>query len=52
VSPDSRAASAGIRAGDVILQLNRKPVHSVADFQRAYSASAHSVAEPRPCTSR
>jgi serine protease Do len=35
VDPDGRAASAGIRAGDVIEEVNRKPVQSVEDLRAA-----------------
>ena len=34
VSPDSSAASAGVEPGDVILEVNRQPVRSVADLKR------------------
>ncbi len=35
VSPASEAASAGLRRGDVIQEVNRKPVKSTSDFDRA-----------------
>ncbi|HKT78669.1 MAG TPA: DegQ family serine endoprotease [Vicinamibacterales bacterium] len=35
VSPDSRAAEAGLRSGDVIQQVNRQPVRSVDDLRAA-----------------
>jgi Do/DeqQ family serine protease len=35
VSPDSRAADAGLREGDVIQEVNRKPVDSVNDLRAA-----------------
>lgn len=34
LSPDSPAASAGVEPGDVILEINRQPVHSVTDLKR------------------
>jgi serine protease Do len=34
VSPSSPASDAGLRRGDVIQQVNRKPVASVSDFRR------------------
>lgn len=34
VDPDSRAARAGLREGDVIREINRKPVKSVEDFEQ------------------
>ena len=34
VEPDSAAAQAGIRRGDVVREINRQPVKSVADFER------------------
>ena len=34
VEPNSPAAEAGVRRGDVILEVDRKPVKSVAEFQR------------------
>jgi S1-C subfamily serine protease len=40
VSPDGRAADAGIRAGDVIEQVNRQPVQSVDDLKAALRRSA------------
>lgn len=36
----SPAAAAGLRPGDVILSVNRKPVRSVADVKKAVSAQA------------
>jgi serine protease Do len=35
VAPDSPAAEAGVRPGDVILQVNRKPVHGTSDYEKA-----------------
>jgi S1-C subfamily serine protease len=35
VEPNSAAARAGLRTGDVILAVNRRPVSSVDDFTRA-----------------
>ncbi len=34
VSPDSAAGAAGLMAGDVILEINRQRIHSLADFRR------------------
>jgi Do/DeqQ family serine protease len=39
VNPDSRAADAGIREGDVILEANRQVVHSVDDLRSALRKS-------------
>jgi len=38
VDPASRAAEAGLQTGDVIQQVNRQPVKSVQDFDRALGA--------------
>jgi serine protease Do len=38
VDPTSTAAKAGVRPGDVILQINRRPVESVAEASRALAA--------------
>jgi serine protease Do len=38
VAPGSRAAYAGLRPGDVILEVNRKAVRSVDEFARLYKA--------------
>jgi serine protease Do len=38
VEPDSEAEKAGLIPGDVIREINRKPVKSVKDFERASSA--------------
>jgi serine protease Do len=40
VRPGSIAAMAGIETGSVILQVNREPIGSAADFQRAVKESA------------
>jgi len=39
VDASSRAARAGMRVGDVILELNRKPVRSIEDFKTRVSKS-------------
>jgi len=39
VSPNSAAAEAGLREGDVIQEVNRQPVKNVADFRRAVGGS-------------
>lgn len=39
VDPDGRAADAGIRAGDVIEEVNRQPVQSVEDLREALRKS-------------
>jgi serine protease Do len=36
LKPGSPAAEAGLRPGDVLLEVNRKPVNSVAEFEAAY----------------
>lgn len=35
VDPQSPAAEAGLRQGDVILEVNRKPIGSLSDFEKA-----------------
>lgn len=35
VNPNSPAAEAGLMSGDVIQEVNRRPINSVADFERA-----------------
>jgi serine protease Do len=35
VAPDSQAAAAGLRRGDVIEEVNREPVESVSEYRRA-----------------
>ena len=38
VDPASPAAEAGLRRGDVIQEVNRKPVKNTSDFERAMPA--------------
>jgi serine protease Do len=42
VQPDSPAADAGIKRGDVVQEVNRQPVKSASDFKNAVSQSAKS----------
>ena len=37
IAPGSRAETAGLRPGDVLLKVNRKPLTSVDDFKKLYS---------------
>jgi serine protease Do len=39
VGPNSAAAEAGLQRGDVIQEVNRKPVRSTSDFERAVAGS-------------
>jgi serine protease Do len=39
VAPGSSAAERGIQPGDLVLEVNRKPVNTVQDFLTAYKAS-------------
>ncbi len=39
IKPGSSAAEAGLRRGDVIMQINRRPVRDLADFKREISQS-------------
>jgi len=39
IDPSSHAAEAGLRAGDVIQQVNRQPVKSVRDFDHAMTSA-------------
>ena len=41
VDPSSTADEAGIQRGDVIQEVNRKPVHDVAQFRQALSAGSN-----------
>jgi len=43
VQPDSPAAEAGIRQGDIVEEVNRQPVKSSGDFQNAVTQSSKSV---------
>ncbi|MGE3955426.1 MAG: DegQ family serine endoprotease [Vicinamibacterales bacterium] len=40
VDPEGRAADAGIQAGDIILEVNRRPVQSVDDLRSAVRAAS------------
>jgi S1-C subfamily serine protease len=40
VDPDGRAATAGIRAGDVIQEVNRQPVKSIEELRAAVRRSS------------
>jgi len=40
VQPGGSAENAGLQRGDVILEVNRKPVHSAQDVQQALSSIA------------
>ncbi len=42
VTPDSPAQSAGLRPGDIILEVNRHRVRNVDSYQRALKAKGHS----------
>ncbi|MFP4451488.1 MAG: trypsin-like peptidase domain-containing protein [Rhodosalinus sp.] len=44
IAPDSPAARAGLEAGDVILAVNRRPVATIRDIDRALSAAPGAVA--------
>lgn len=41
VDPSSAAAAAGIQHGDVIQEVDRKPVHNVREFQQALSGTGN-----------
>jgi serine protease Do len=41
ISPSSPAADSGLQQGDVIQEVNRKPVTNVHDFEQAVRASKH-----------
>jgi len=40
VDPDSAASAAGLQQGDIIVQVDRKPVSSVSEFNNAVKAGA------------
>ncbi|MBL0238953.1 MAG: PDZ domain-containing protein [Chloracidobacterium sp.] len=40
IDPNGPAATAGISRGDVILEINKRPISSVADFKTVIDASA------------
>jgi serine protease Do len=39
VSPSSSAAEAGLQEGDVVMEVNRQPVASASEFNRAITAT-------------
>jgi serine protease Do len=41
VDPSSPAAAAGIQQGDVIMEVNRKPVHNVTQYQQAVAGNGN-----------
>jgi serine protease Do len=41
VNPDSKAADAGLERGDVILEVNRRPVANASEFQQALSSTSN-----------
>ncbi len=41
VDPSSAAAAAGIQRGDVIQEVNRKPVHNIDQYQQALTGTAN-----------
>jgi serine protease Do len=43
VSPGSPAARAGLRPGDVLMEVNRKPVTSVKEFEELYGKAKGNV---------
>ena len=40
VDPDSASSAAGLQQGDIVVQVNRKPVNSVSEFNSAVKAGA------------
>lgn len=42
LKPDSPAASAGLRRGDIIKEIDRKPIRNMADYSRAISEAEKS----------
>ncbi len=43
LKPGSPAAAAGLRPGDVLLEVNRKPVNTVAEFEAAYKGAGEKL---------
>jgi serine protease Do len=43
VDPQSRGARMGLRQGDVVMEINRQPVRSVAEFNRSYQQARSRV---------
>jgi S1-C subfamily serine protease len=39
VEPDGAAAEAGLQAGDIVLEVNRKPVHTLAEYRESLAAT-------------
>jgi serine protease Do len=43
VQPESPASQSGLRAGDIIQEVNRKPIKTVGEFKNAVSSSPNSI---------
>jgi len=41
VAPSSPAASAGLQQGDIIQEVNHKPIHNVGEYEHAMSGSGN-----------
>jgi serine protease Do len=41
VKPNSPAEDSGLRAGDIIVQLESTPIKSIQGFQKAYKSYSH-----------
>ena len=41
VDPSSAAAAAGLQTGDIIQEVNRKPVHNVNEYQQAIASGGN-----------
>ncbi|HEY7321002.1 MAG TPA: DegQ family serine endoprotease [Candidatus Binatia bacterium] len=43
VEPESSSGAAGLRRGDIILEIDRKPIRTVADYQKAVAAGGKNL---------